>query len=182
MSLLDDYLDIKRTITLGSHAFTSDEIRRFAACFDPQPFHLDEREAEQSVFGRLCASGWHTAALWMRYNLIYLKRREANGWSGTGPAPVFGPSPGFRHMKWFKPVFAGQTVTFTRLALGHRPLASRPGWHMLTLLAGASDSQGDKVMEFESSVLFGGGDAPAGGKEDLEQRDAFRPADPRPHR
>jgi acyl dehydratase len=45
---------------------TREEIKRFAAEFDPQPFHLDETAAEQSVFNGLAASGWHTAAMAMR--------------------------------------------------------------------------------------------------------------------
>ncbi len=35
----------------------------FASRFDPQPYHLDAEAAEQSIFGGLCASGWHIAAL-----------------------------------------------------------------------------------------------------------------------
>lgn len=45
---------------------TAEDIKIFAASFDPQPFHLDEALAEESVFGGLAASGWHTAALTMR--------------------------------------------------------------------------------------------------------------------
>lgn len=67
---LDDYFGIGRTITLGSHTFEADEIKRFAQKYDPQPFHLDEAAAEKSVFGKLCASGWHTCAMWMRHNLM----------------------------------------------------------------------------------------------------------------
>jgi acyl dehydratase len=153
---LDDYLRIGETITLGAHTFTPDEIKVFAAKYDPQPFHLDEREAEASVFGRLCASGWHTCAMWMRYNLE--KRQDMLGaWTGEGPAPVFGPSPGFQNLKWLKPVYAGETITFTRTAKSHRPVASRPGWHLLTLDCEAFDSAGDKVLEFESAVLLQAG-------------------------
>ena len=43
-----------------------DEIIAFAKQFDPQPFHLDEEAARKSIFGRLVASGWHTAALTIR--------------------------------------------------------------------------------------------------------------------
>lgn len=72
---------------------------------------------------------------------------------GPGPEPGTRPSPGFRNLKWLKPVFAGETVTFTRTGLAHRALASRPGWRLLTILCEAFDSTGDKVIEFESSVL-----------------------------
>ena len=51
---------------IGRHIFTAEDIKGFAARFDPQPFHLDEAAAARSHFGRLCASGWHTACVWMR--------------------------------------------------------------------------------------------------------------------
>ena len=41
-------------------------IKAFARKYDPQVFHLDEAAAKRSVFGGLCASGWHTAATWMK--------------------------------------------------------------------------------------------------------------------
>lgn len=151
MSPLDAYFRIGETITLGSHTFTAEEIKAFASRYDPQLFHLDEKAAEASVFGRLCASGWHTAAMWMKYNLGV--REDTVEWNGPEPRPQFGPSPGFRNLKWLKPVYAGETVTFTRTALAHRPIASRPGWRLLTIICAGTDSTGDKVIEFESAVL-----------------------------
>lgn len=146
---LDEFFGVGTTITLGSHRFEPDEIKAFAAKYDPQPFHLDEKHAEGSVFGRLCASGWHTASMWMRYNLMF----RGPEWTGSGPVPEFGPSPGFKNLKWPKPVYAGETVTFTRTGIAHRQIASRTGWRLLTLRAEAADSTGDKVLEFESAVL-----------------------------
>lgn len=151
MSALDDYLGIGRTIVLGSHTFDAQEIKEFARKFDPQRFHVDEKDAEASLFGRLCASGWHTTATWMKYNLLH--RDAGRPWTGDGPEPQFGPSPGFEKLRWPKPVYAGETVTFTRRAVAHRALASRPGWRVLTLMSEAFDSTGDKVLEFESAVL-----------------------------
>lgn len=146
---LDDYLGVGETITLGSHHFSAEAIKDFARKYDPQPFHTDEDAAKNSVFGSLCASGWHTTAVWMKLNLAHRGRP----WDGEGPKPEFGPSPGFKNLKWLKPVFAGETVTFTRRGLDHRPLASRPGWRMLTIHSEAFDSTGDKVLEFDSAVL-----------------------------
>ncbi|MGB3387720.1 MAG: MaoC family dehydratase [Pseudaminobacter sp.] len=149
---LDEFFGIGRTVTLGSHKFEPEEIKTFAAKYDPQPFHLDERLAEASVFGRLCASGWHTASMWMRYNLAS-QAIEGERWTGPGPKPEFGPSPGFKNLKWLKPVYAGETVTFTRTGISHRPIVSRAGWRLLILRAEASDSTGDKVLDFESAVM-----------------------------
>ncbi|TIP09666.1 MaoC family dehydratase [Mesorhizobium sp.] len=150
---LDEFFCIDVTVTLGSHTFESEAIKAFARKYDPQIFHLDEEAAKKSVFGGLCASGWHTAATWMKLNLETRMETEGGRWTGPGPSPEFGPSPGFRNLKWPKPVYAGETVTFTRTALAHRPISSRPGWRLLTLRSEAFDSSGDKVIEFESAVL-----------------------------
>lgn len=150
---LDSFFRVGETITLGTHVFTADEIKAFAARYDPQRFHMDEREAEASVFGALCASGWHTAATWMKYNLRNREDTAERPWDGPGPRPEFGPSPGFQNLKWLKPVFPGEPITFTRKALAHRALASRPGWRLLTILCAAHDAAGAPVLEFESAVL-----------------------------
>jgi len=154
---LDEFFDIGVTVSLGSHTFTAEAIKDFARKYDPQPFHVDEKKAEGTVFGRLCASGWHTTATWMRYNLAQLAEAGSRPWTGPGEAPEYGPSPGFKNLKWQKPVYAGETITFTRTSLSHRPMTSRPGWRVLTLRAEAHDSTGDKVMEFESAVLVKAG-------------------------
>ena len=150
---LDEFFGIGVTTALGSHKFEADAIKAFARKYDPQPFHIDEAAAKNSVFGGLCASGWHTAAAWMKYNLLTGMETEGRRWRGPGPRPEFGPSPGFKNLKWLKPVYAGETVTFTRTGIAHRPIVSRPGWRLLTLRADAFDSTGDKVLEFESAVL-----------------------------
>jgi acyl dehydratase len=148
---LDDFFRVGVTVPLGTYTFTPETIVAFARQFDPQPFHLSEETAQGSVFGRLCASGWHTAAAWMKCNLA--AKSGAIRWDGPGPEPEFGPSPGFRNLKWLKPVYAGETVSYTRTALEHRALASRLGWRVLTMRGEGFDSAGNKVIEFDSAVL-----------------------------
>ncbi len=150
---LDEYFAIGRTIDLGSYTFDADAIKAFARRYDPQPFHLDEHAAAGSVFKKLCASGWHTAAVWMKLNIATGLAGSIVEWDGPGPRPVFGPSPGLRNLKWLKPVYAGETVSYTRKALNHRALSKRPGWRVLTVSGEAFDSTGDKVMQFDSGVL-----------------------------
>lgn len=148
---LDAFFRIGETIDLGSHTFTPEEIKAFAAKYDPQRFHMDEEEAADSVFGALCASGWHTTAMWMRYNLLSRDRLDGP-WDGPGEPPEFGPSPGFENLRWLKPVYAGETITFKRRTASHRALASRPGWRILTTNCEAFSGE-TKVLEFESTVL-----------------------------
>ena len=150
---LDEYFGIGVTTTLGSHTFDADAIKAFARKYDPQPFHLDEDAARNSVLGGLFASGWQTAAAWMKYSLQTHEATSPLRWKGPGPAPEFGPSPGFSNLKWLKPVYAGQTVTYTRTGVAHRLIRSRPGWRLLSVKAEGFDSTGDKVIEFDSTVL-----------------------------
>lgn len=151
---IDRFLRLGETVTLGTHTFSAEEIIAFARAYDPQPFHTDPEAARDSVFGRLCASGWHTCSMWMRYNLEGIERDAHGAWEGPGEEPEFGPSPGFSNLKWLKPVFEGDTITFTRTATAHRALASRPGWHLVTLMAEAHNQNGDTVMSMSNGVLL----------------------------
>jgi acyl dehydratase len=49
----------------GTYEVTREEMLEFARKYDPQPFHLSDAAAAQTHFGRLSASGWHTAAMTM---------------------------------------------------------------------------------------------------------------------
>ena len=81
----------------GDTLVTAEEIKAFAAEFDPQPMHLDEEAAKKTIVGGLCASGWHTCCLMMRivvdgFICSILRRwarrasRKSAGWRRCGPA------------------------------------------------------------------------------------------------
>jgi len=151
---LDAYIRIGERVNLGSHRFTAQEIIEFAKEFDPQEFHVNPAKAANSLLGGLCASGWHTCAMWMRYNYAERERANAQPWEGEHPRPELGPSPGFKNLRWMKPVFAGSTITFYRTATSYRELATRPGWMMLQLKSEAINADGEQVMEMDNAVLF----------------------------
>src|SRR5882672_10546274 len=65
MRFLED-LKVGQRRELGSFTFTADGIKKFAAQFDPQRFHLDEEEGRKSLFGGLAASGWHVGSVCMK--------------------------------------------------------------------------------------------------------------------
>lgn len=144
---------IGETVEIGSHTFTAEDIKRFARDFDPQPFHLDEELAKTALFGGLCASGWHTSAGWMKCFVPFwigeCKRLAA---SGIVP-PNLGPSPGFTKLAWLKPVFAGDTITYSVTFMGSRELASRPDRLINTILNAGKNQHGEPVVRFESTVL-----------------------------
>ena len=138
---------------LGAHTFTADDIKRFARKYDPQPFHLDEAAAARSHFGALCASGWHTASVWMRL-MVDHQRREDEARRGRGEAVAsLGPSPGFRELKWLKPVYAGETVTYSTEIVDKRASNSRPGWGLMSIRNTGVNQKGEPVISF-ISVAF----------------------------
>jgi acyl dehydratase len=132
---------------LGSHTFTADEIMAFARRYDPQRFHVDEEAAAASHFGGLCASGWHTTAVFMRH-FVEAERREAERLRARGEAPARdGPSPGIRDLRWLKPVYAGDTIRFAREVRDLRE-TSRPGWGLMVALNTGTNQSGDLVLSF----------------------------------
>ena len=143
-------------VELGSYTFTPEAIKRFAAAFDPQPFHLDEEKAAESLFGGLCASGWHTASVWMRLMVEKGLRNTgagSNGGQGGARKPRIGPSPGFDDMKWLKPVLAGQTISYTTEVIELRESRSKPEWGILSNLNEGRNEAGDLVISFVSRVF-----------------------------
>ena len=61
-----DDMKAGEVVELGSHTMDKERMLSFAREFDPQPFHTDPERARTSAFGGLVASGWHSAALYMR--------------------------------------------------------------------------------------------------------------------
>ncbi len=136
---------------LGRFTFTPDDIIAFAGAFDPQRFHLDVAAAEASLFGGLCASGWHTGAVWMR--LMVAARRRTQAVMGEA-MPRLGSSPGFKALKWLKPVFTGDTLTYTTTVSDKRASASRPGWGLVFHHNTARNQHGDMVFMFDGCVFW----------------------------
>ena len=148
-----DEIVVGDLIEIGSHHFTAEDIKRFAFAFDPQPFHTDEKAAEASHFGKLCASGWHTLAVWMKLNVRATQKMNAErAANGTSQARV-GPSPGFDELKWLKPVYAGDRVTFSYEVIGKRESRSRPGWGVISFKNTGRNQDGVEVISFIGHVF-----------------------------
>jgi acyl dehydratase len=146
-----DALAIGAATDLGGFTFEPDDIKAFAAAFDPQRFHLDEAAAQASLFGRLSASGWHTAGVWMRLMVAHRRRVEA----GMGlTAPRLGTSPGFRNLAWRKPVFAGDTIRYSSTVVDKRTSASRPEWGLVFHRNSGVNQHGEEVFAFDGCVFW----------------------------
>jgi acyl dehydratase len=139
---------------IGSHTFTADEIKAFAREFDPQPFHLDEGAAACSHFGALVASGWHTAALCLRHVVEDRHHRQAELRRRGEPVAKTGPSPGLRHLKWPRPVYAGDTVTFTTEVVELRDDPKRPGVGLRIARNTGTNQRGELVYSVLSSTYI----------------------------
>jgi len=86
-------LQMGMKLEFGSHTFEAEEIIRYAKKYDPQRFHVSEDGARDSIFGRLCASGWHTGAVWMRYNMAQFTDELKRLTNNEGTEPTIDPSP-----------------------------------------------------------------------------------------
>jgi acyl dehydratase len=146
-----DAIEAGARTALGAFTFTAQDIMAFAQPFDPQRFHLDPAAAKASLFGGLCASGWHTAAIWMR--LMVAHRRRVQALMGEA-APRLGPSPGFRNLKWLKPVFAGDTVSYSSTVTDKRASASRPQWGLVFHRNEGRNQKGELVFAFDGCVFW----------------------------
>ncbi len=138
---------------IGTHTFTADEIKRFASAYDPQPFHTDEDAAANSHFGRLCASGWHTLAVWMRLNVRGMQDEARRMHAAGAPPAKVGPSPGFDQLKWLRPVYAGDTITYESEVVAARESRSRPGWGLVSMRTVGRNQSGEEAISFTAHVF-----------------------------
>ena len=130
----------------GSFTFTADGIKRFAAQFDPQRFHLDEQEGRKSLFGGLAASGWHVGSACMKLLVADGKRQASEAASRGEKVAIWGPSPGFRELRWIKPVLAGDTVSFASEVESVRSSSSRPEWGIVEARNTGVNQRGELVF------------------------------------
>ena len=146
---------------VGSYTFTADAIKKFAAQFDPQRFHLDEEEGRKSLFGGLAASGWHVGSVCMKLLVADTQRlmREAVG-RGEDIA-VWGPSPGFRELRWIRPVLAGDTISFASEIESLRVSAKRPQWGILEGRHTGTNQRGELVYSLLATAFVPRRDAGA---------------------
>jgi acyl dehydratase len=127
----------------GGMPVTREAVLEFARQFDPQPFHVDEEAARASLFGGLCASGWHTCALAMRMMCdAYLLESASLG------------SPGIDQLRWLKPVFPGDVLSLCMEVLEARPMASKPQVGLVKSRWEMRNQHGETVLTMEGWGMF----------------------------
>ena len=128
---------------LGAVTLSADEIKDFAEQFDPQPFHMDEAAGRRSIYGNLCASGWHTCALAMRLTVLgFLNESSSMG------------SPGLESLRWLKPVYPGDTLRLQYKITESRALRKRADIGMVRATWEMTNQEDAKVMQMEGYGMF----------------------------
>lgn len=131
---LEDFA-VGQTFSSSRIVVDIEQITRFAADFDPQPFHLDETAAQQTLFRGLAASGWHTAALTMRL-LVDGDLRPAGGIVGTG----------LDELRWPRPVRPGHELRLESEVMDVRPSKSRPNQGLIQVRTTTLNQHGEPVQ------------------------------------
>ena len=130
-------------LEFGDAEMTAEAIIGFARQFDPQPFHIDPEAAKTSLFGGLCASGWHTASVMMRLWVDnYLSSEASLG------------SPGVDEVRWHRPVFPGDRLSCRVEVLSASPSRSKPFMGTVRSKCQVLNQNGEVVMSLNGIGFF----------------------------
>ncbi|MFZ3353556.1 MAG: MaoC family dehydratase [Xanthobacteraceae bacterium] len=138
---LDDFA-VGQVFATGRLKIDADQIKAFARQFDPQPFHLDEEAAKNSVFRGLAASGWHTAALTMRL-MAEGEFKPAGGIIGVG----------FDELSWSRPVRPGDELYAKSEILEVRPSKSRSDRGLIRVRTTTYNQNDEAVQSFVGNLI-----------------------------
>jgi acyl dehydratase len=130
-------------IQFGDMEVSAARIIAFAEQFDPQPFHLDEAAARETMAGGLIASGWHTAAMLMRMSCDHFLNRSASQ-----------GSPGISEVNWLKPVRPGDRLSVRRTTTSARPSKSKPELGIVDFSFEVLNQLGEVTMNQKNIMLI----------------------------
>lgn len=138
---------------IGSWTFTPEDITAFARQYDPQPFHLDEDAAKHSLFGGLCASGWHVCSTYIRLSIEWHRRLDVEMLARGEATAELGGSPGIKELRWPGPVLADDTITYYSTVIEKRASKSRPQWGIVSTQDEGLNQRGEPVMQFTGAYF-----------------------------
>ena len=142
MRFFEDFA-VAQEYPFGPYQVTREEIVAFAAEYDPQPFHLDEKAGSDTMLGGLAASGWHTCALFMRMC--------ADGW--LNDCASMG-SPGVETLKWLRPVRPGDVLSGRSVVLEVRASKSKPDRGFVRCRHEVMNGRGEVVMTLDNPIML----------------------------
>ena len=137
---LDD-LHVGQRFKSGTHILDAAQIKAFAAEFDPQPFHMDEKAGKDTLFKGLAASGWHTAAITMRLN-VQGGLPLAGGIIGSGG-----------ELNWPAPTRPGDVLQVENEIVEIVPSRSRPDRGKMTILVQTTNQRGEIVQTLKARLV-----------------------------
>jgi acyl dehydratase len=138
---LEDFA-VGQTYGSGQLTVDKDRIKAFAAEFDPQPFHMDEEAARDTIFRGLAASGWHIAAVTMRL-LVESELKPAGGIVGAG----------FDEFRWPRPVRPGDELRIESEVLEVQPSKSRPDQGLIKVRTTTLNQNGEPVQVLVANLV-----------------------------
>jgi acyl dehydratase len=140
---LEDY-SVGMERKFGHKIVTDEEVIRFATEYDPQPFHIDEDAAKESVFGGIIASGWHTCAMLMRMLCDEFLIND-EGSLGSG---------GVDNIRWKMPVRPGDTLSVLSRVTEVRESESKPDRGIVRSSYSIRNQNDEEVMTVSSMGFF----------------------------
>ena len=126
----------------AEHEMTEEEVVAFGRKFDPQPFHIDPVAAGGTFFGRLVASGWHTAAVSMRL-MVQGEMALDGGVIGQG----------MESLRWPRPVLPGDRLRVETEIEELRPVPARPERGLIRLRCRTYNQHGKIVQDMTATLL-----------------------------
>ena len=139
---LEDFV-VGHVYELGAVDVTEDEIIEFATRFDPQPFHVDREAAQESMFGGIIASGWHTCSLFMRLMVDgFIQDAASLG------------SPGMDEIRWLAPVRPGDRLSGTITVEDVKPSTSKPDRGAIFITSEMTNQDGVVAMRMKGVGLY----------------------------
>jgi acyl dehydratase len=128
--------------SFGPRRVSREEMLAFAAEFDPQPMHLDEAAARESMLKGLAGSGWHLCSVMMRMLFdFYISRTASLG------------SPGVNELRWLAPLRPEDDVTIDVEVMEARVSRSRPETGIVTFRTTARNASGQALCEMVSPII-----------------------------
>ena len=130
-------------LEVGDHLVTREEIVEFASRYDPQPFHLDDGAARESIYGGLIASGWMTCSVLMRMLVDHV----------VSPVSSMG-SPGIDELRWLRPVRPGDRLRARVTIVDTRRSSSRPDRGLIHLHQEAINQHDEVVLSMRGMGMY----------------------------
>lgn len=147
-------LEVGKPYLYGAYEVTKDEIFEFARAYDPQPHHVDEEAARLSLVKGLCASGWHTCAMFMR--LLY--DGHLRHFAALGANQI-------DEVRWMKPVRPGHVLKARSVCTEKRLMASRPSVGICRMKHEILNQDDELLMTMENAVFIAVRDPAAASRE-----------------